>query len=56
MFSLSELDSKSCQCEHHRSDESFHAFRCKSRNVQLIAIEMGKTAALKQTRQWLQII
>lgn len=53
-FSLSELDSKYASAVTLQAMNNFIAsYSKKSRNVQLIATEMGKTAALKQTRQWL---
>lgn len=54
LFSLSELDSKYASAVTLQVMNNFIAsYSKKSRNVQLIATEMGKTAALKQTRQWL---
>ena len=54
VFSLSELDSKYARANTIEVMNHFIlSYSKKSRNLQLIAIEMGKTAALKQTRQWL---
>ena len=53
-FALSELDSKYASAITIEVMNNFIvSYSKKSRNVQMIATEMGKTAALKQTRQWL---
>lgn len=53
-FPLSELDTKYANAVTINVINNFIvSYSKKSRNVQMIATEMGKTAALKQTRRWL---
>lgn len=53
-FSLSELDSKYANAITINIMNNFIvSYSKKSRNVQMIATEMSKTAALKYTRKWL---